>query len=97
MYYKLTETELRKLLPTAADYILTAAAKRKPGKFARKVVRVPLNGPGTIWVQNTHFYGGENFGEPYAFPAEITHNTTNSAFSRFINREGLQLRIPSTY
>jgi hypothetical protein len=96
-YWKLTETELRALVPADAERILAAAAKRKPGKFARKVVSVPLNGPGTIHVQNVHYYGGENFGKPYHFPAEITHNTTRSAFSRFVNRKGLRLGIPFTY
>lgn len=92
MYYKLTTAELKALLPVDAERILAAAAKRKPGKHARKVVSVPLNGPATIWVQNVHFYGGENFGEPDAFPAEITHNTTAAAFSRFVNRHNFRLR-----
>jgi hypothetical protein len=49
-----------------------------------------LNRPGTVTVQNVEFYGGENFGQAYAFPAEIRHNTTQSAFAACVNR----LRIP---
>jgi len=97
-YWKLTEADLRALVSAAdAERILTAAAERKPNKVARNMVSVPLNKPGTIRVQNVHFYGGENFGEPYHFPAEITCATTASAFSRFIRRRGLRLRIPFTY
>lgn len=97
-YWKLTEAELRALIPAAdAERILAAARKRKPGRFARKVVAVPLNKPATIRVQNVHYYGGENFGKPYYFPAEITCATTGSAFSRFVNRRGLRLRTPFTY
>jgi len=96
-YYKLTATELEALVPADAACILRVAAERKPGKFAREVVRVPLNKAGTIWVQNTHYYGGENFGEPYHFPAEICHVTTNSAFIRFVNKRNLHLRIPISY
>lgn len=101
-YWKLTEAELRALVPTDANRIMAAAAKRKPGKFARKVVRVPLNGPGTVAVQNVHYYGGEHFGKPYHFPAEITCATTGSAFQRCVNRLAREgrlrgLRLPSTY
>jgi len=97
-YWKLTEPELRALVsPDDAERILAAAKRRRPGRFARTVVDVPLNGPGTIRVQNVHYYGGENFGQPYHFPAEITCKTTPAAFSRFVNRRGLRLRLPSTY
>jgi hypothetical protein len=96
--YKLTEMDLRNLLPAAdAKRIITAAAKRKPGKRARRIVRVFLNKARTVWVQNVQYYGGENFGEPYRFPAEIRYATTESAFSRCINRLGLQLGLPFTY
>ena len=97
-YWKLTTATLKTLVsPADAERILAAAAKRKPGKFADEFVQVPLNKAKTIWVQNVHYYGGENFGKPYEFPAEITHNTTRSAFSRFVNRKGLRLGIPFTY
>ena len=97
-YWKLTEPELRELVsPADTQRILDAASKRKPGKFAKAIVSIALNGPGTIAVQNVHYYGGENFSEPYHFPAEITCRTTASAFSRFVNRKGLRLRIPFTY
>ena len=97
-FWKLTEAELRALLPAAdAERILAAARKRPPGTFADKPVRVNLNRPGTIWVQNVHYYGGEHFGKPYHFPAEITCATTGSAFSRCVNWLRLRLGIPFTY
>jgi hypothetical protein len=99
--YKLTEAKLKALVPAAdAERIVAAAAKRKPGKWARRIVSVALNKAKTVWVQNVQFYGGEHFGEPYHFPAEIRYATTGSAFHRCLNRLGLQFlyrRIPFTY
>jgi len=96
--YKLTEARLRGLLPAAdAERIVAAAGKRKPGKWARRIVSVPLNRVKTVWVQNVQYYGGEHFGEPYHFPAEIRHATTESAFRRCVNRLGLRLDLPFTY
>lgn len=96
--YKLTESRLRDLLPAAdAERIVAAAAKRKPGKWARRIVSTPLNLAKTVWVQNVQYYGGEHFGEPYHFPAEIRHATTESAFRRCVNRLGLRLGLPFTY
>ena len=96
--YKLTEARLRGLLPAAdAERIVAAATKRKPGKWARRIVSVPLNHAKTVWVQNVQYYGGEHFGEPYHFPAEIRHATTESAFRRCVNRLGLRLGLPFTY
>jgi hypothetical protein len=96
--YKLTEKELRALIPAAdAERIVTAAKARKPGKWARRIVSIALNRVKSVWVQNVQYYGGENFGEPYHFPAEIRYATTESAFHRCINRLGLRLRIPFYY
>lgn len=101
-YWKLTEAELRALVPADAERIMAAARKRKPGRFARKIESAPLNGPGTVRVQNVHYYGGEHFGEPFHFPAEITCATSGSAFQRCVNRLAREgrlrgLRLPSTY
>jgi hypothetical protein len=96
--YKLTADELAALVPAAdAERIVAAAAKRKPGKWARRIVSVALNKAKTVWVQNVQFYGGEHFGEPHHFPAEIRYATTESAFRRCVNRLGLRLRMPFTY
>ena len=103
MVYKLNDAQLRALVPPdVADRIIALAEKRKPGKFARKVERYALNGPGTIWVQNVNYYGGEHFGEPYCFTAEIRYFTTRSAFARCVNRLRATgrlgaLPIPFTY
>jgi len=102
-YHKLKPDELAKFVsPQDHARIMEAAAKRKPGQFlaAAEIVKVYLNKAKTIWVQNVHYYGGENFREPYFFPAEITHCTTNSAFSRWAKRcamPGVFGRIASTY
>ena len=99
--YKLTRGELAALVPAAeAKRIVEAAKARKPGKWARRIVTVALNRAKTVWVQNVRFYGGEHFGKPYHFPAEIRYATTESAFSRCLHRLGLQQlrrRIPFTY
>ena len=101
-FHKLKPDELVKFVSAEDAAMITAAAmKRKPGKFAKRpLVIVFLNGARTIWVQNVHYYGGENFNEPYCFVAEITHCTTNSAFRRWINRcpmPNVFTRIASTY
>jgi len=104
--YKLTEAELRCLVghrlvtPAQVQEIVAASLARTPGQHADHVVRVPLNGPGTIVLQSIRFYGGENFGQPYRFLAEVVPLTMHSAFSRFLNvhRLGwLTRRIPFTY
>jgi hypothetical protein len=85
-FYKLTEKELRALVPAAvADKIVAKALERKPGQYLPSVVRHYLNKAESIWVQNVHFYGGEHFNKPYAFVAEICHATTGSCFSRWRN------------
>ena len=95
--YKLTEAKLKALVPAADAERIVAATTRKPGKWARRIVSVPLNRVKTVWVQNVQYYGGEHFGEPYHFPAEIRHATTESAFRRCVNRLGLRLGLPFTY
>jgi hypothetical protein len=89
-YYKVTYNELDSLVKNGIitrenkDEILTASLSRTPGLFANKgIVTVSLNKAKTIFLSSIRFYGGENFGEPYFFVAEIYHKTTQSAFSRF--------------
>jgi hypothetical protein len=100
-FHKLTSPELARFVGFGDEAkILQAAAKRKPRKFAKQIVKVFLNKAKTIWVQNVHYYGGENFNLPYHFPAEITHCTSNSAFRRWINRSPMPnvfTRAASTY
>jgi hypothetical protein len=112
-YYKLTENELRSLVtdcresPFAhdvsdadVDRILEASRARTPGQFADEVVKVPLNRAGTVQVRSIHFYGGEHFGKPHHFLAEVVSLTTNSCFSRFLNATGtrwIRKRLSFTY
>ena len=104
--YKLTEGELRSLVgdglvtPAQVQDITAASLARTPGKHAEYVVKVALNGPGTIVLQSIAFYGGENFGQPHHFVAEVVPLTTHSAFSRFLNAHHLRWltwRIAFTY
>jgi hypothetical protein len=97
--YKLTEAELRHIFPAAdVSRIVVASKERKPGKWAKRIVKVALNKAKSVWVQNVQFYGGEHFGEPYHFPAEIRYATTESAFRRCVNRLNVRrLRMPFTY
>jgi len=102
-YYKLTEGELHALATdcgvSAADVdrILEASRARTPGEFTAEVVKVPLDRAGNITVRSIHFYGGEHFGKPHHFLAEVVSLTTRSAFARFRNRTHTNwlLRQPS--
>lgn len=100
-FHKLKQEELEKFLPEAdVKRIVERSLARKPLTFDRNPVVIYLNKPETIWVQSIHYYGGENFNEPYFFVAEITHRTSNSAFRRWINRCPLPnvfTRIASSY
>lgn len=104
-YWKLTLEEINLLVESGcisiadASYVIAISRSRQPGKFNGLTVRVPLNKSGTIWLQPIHYYGGEHFGEPYHFLAEITHDTRASAFSRFVNSKCPWLRgkMPFTY
>ena len=91
-YYTLTEKELRALVSAeVADKIVAKAKKRKPGQWlnplSNRVFRHYLNKAKSIWVQNVHFYGGEHFKEPYAFVAEVCYVTTESCWSRWLNKQ----------
>ena len=76
-----------------ADQIFVRSLQREPGERDSSPVKFWLNKPETIWVQSIEFYGGENFGEPYCFLAEICHCTTESAFSRFLHKHNIPQRI----
>ncbi len=99
-FYKLNREELKLAVPEKATTLEEASKKRKPCKFAKQVVKFYLNKAKTVWIQSIHYYGGEHFGKPYHFVAEITHTTTNSAFSRCLNKLGLNWvlhKLPFTY
>lgn len=98
--YKISGAELRALVGDAqAEQIEVFAKRRKAGKRAKATMFVLLNKAGTIAVQNVNFYGGENFGEPYHWLAEVTYTTTYSAFRRWAKRKlpALLQRTPFTY
>ena len=107
-YWKLTESETLSLIHDFPGLIsqedvlriLAASLAREPRQFAEKTERQYLNKAKTIWVQSIHFYGGEHFGKPNYYTAEITHTTTNSAFSRWLNQNNLHFlrhKMPFTY
>ena len=73
-FHKLKQEELEKFLPEAdVKRIVERSLARKPLTHDKNPVVIHLNKPKTIWVQSIHYYGGENFNEPYFFVAEITH------------------------
>lgn len=100
-WFKLKEAELVRFV-NEKDHlrILYRSLQREPGKHDPKAVVVFLNKARTIWVQSIHFYGGEHFGQPYCFVAEIGNKTTNSAFVRWARRcpmPGVFGRVSFTY
>ena len=94
-FYKLTEQELNTLNISKEDKesIIGASLKRKAGKFSKKVVKISLNKSSTIFLSSINFYGGEHFNEPYYYIAEISHQTSESAFSKFWNSKIAPLGI----
>ena len=86
-FWKLKESELAHFVSrNDAKRIVERSLLRKPLTRDNTPVQIFLNPAKTIWVQSIQFYGGEHFGEPYCFVAEISHRTTRSAFSRWVNR-----------
>jgi len=65
--------------------------KIKKGKFIKDISkhRVYLNKSKSIWIQPCHFYDGIK----QQFSYEIAHITSNSAFSRFVNKYSVPLRV----
>lgn len=98
-YLKLTASEVvglascNLITKEQAGQILARSLLRAPGKFDSSPVKFWLNKPKTVWIQSIGFYGGENFGQPYYFRAEISHCTTESAFSRFSHKHNIPQRI----
>ena len=106
LYYKLSEAELDLLAtkglltPEQVAQVKAQSLAREPGTFDRQPLRFWLNKAQSIYVQSIHYYGGEHFGKPHHFLAEIGHCTTHSHLSGFMHRNGLDPifdRIPFTY
>jgi hypothetical protein len=104
--YKLTEQELFRLVMkdmiTVEQFnsIVERSKQREPGTFDEACVSVWLNKAKTIRLSSIWYYGGENFGDPYHFIAEISPLTTMSAWHRFVSQNALDWlfdRIPFTY
>jgi hypothetical protein len=87
------------------DGFISTALSRQPRKHLDKEIllkyRIYLNKSKTIYIQPVLFYGGEHFHEPHYFIGEIGHSTSNSSFSRFVNKlrpiVGLRKRLAFTY
>jgi len=94
--YKVTADELSCLVADGIitkqqeELILSAAYKRLQNQHAQYMEKFDLNPAGTARIQNVAFYGGEHFGKPYCFVAEIVPLTTRSAWSRLVNKLGLR-------
>jgi len=92
-YFKLHYREAQKLakkigikLPKTRKQL-----KIKDKKFIKNIEkhRVYLNKARSIWIQPCHFYDGIK----HQFSYEIAHITSNSAFSRFVNKHRVPLRV----
>lgn len=92
-YFKLHFREAQKLakkigikLPKTRKQL-----KIKDKKFIKDIWkhRVYLNKARSIWIQPCHFYDGIK----KQFSYEISHVTSNSAFSRFANKYRVPLRV----
>lgn len=106
IFYKLNEQEINRLAETGLishsdkETLITQSLKREAGKFAKNEFKIYLNEAKSIYIQSIHFYGGEHFGKPYHFLAEISYLTTRSAFSGFMNKNSLgwvKAKMPHTY
>lgn len=99
LYFKLTEKDLNLLqgknliTQIQKEQLINQSKKRIPGQFDRNPFYIWLNKSETVRLSSIHFYGGEHFGEPYYWIAEIQSFTTNSHFSRWLNRYGLRYSI----
>lgn len=97
-YYKLNKSNLIQLVKKGlisvedANMIEKISLERKPGKHATKHYKVYLNKAHTVYIQSIHFYGGENFNEPYYWVAEIS-NLTQTGLTRYFNENNI--RLPS--
>lgn len=99
LFYKLKESDLfnlfEKKLITLEEYekIKLVAGSRIPDTFLEdklvKENRVYLNKAKTVYIQPVHFYGGESFGEPHHWIAEI-QGFTNTGLTRFFNKNSLR-------
>ena len=100
IYYKLKLEDIQDLQEKGiicvqhVDAVIAASQLRKAGKFAEPKHRFKLaiNQAKTIFLNSINFYGGENFGDPYCFLAEITHNTSPSAFTKFMRQNSIPRR-----
>ena len=106
--YKLTKKELGKLVDKdiisedIAIALKTASLKREPGKFAKKQdkVKFPFNPSGGSNITSINYYGGEHFGKPYCFLAEIVVYGSHDNFHRFLKEKGIEWildRVVFTY
>jgi len=96
-YWKLTEADLKSLVvkglidQSTLEEIIRTSQARHPDRHADQMKSVWLNKSETIRLQSIHFYGGENFGQPFHWQAEIVAFTTHSALTQFFNRHHLKL------
>lgn len=90
--YKLTEKELDRMMfrgvisPQHHAILILTSRLRAAGTPAQQRFQMGMNGCGTILLNSINENGGETFGKPYHFLAEITHTTTPSVFKRFLRR-----------
>lgn len=95
-YWKLTKEDIMELFDKqmlsfdqANSLMIQSKARPSPRQFDDNIVRYWLNKSKTIEITSIHFYGGEHFGEPYHWLAEIVSHTDRSHTTKFFNQHGL--------
>ena len=93
--YKLIESELDRMVYRGVismeqrDLLIRTSKLRKPNCYAKNQFQIVMNQCGTIKINSINRYGGEDFGRPFHFLAEIVHNTTPSVFTRFMHERNI--------
>jgi hypothetical protein len=88
--YKLTEQELDRMTyrgiitPSQRDILINVSKEREPGYYSNSRYQLGLTPNGSVMLNSVIYNGGESFGEPYHFVAEITHDLTPIRFKNFM-------------
>lgn len=96
-YYKLDKEELEKMVSKkavsqkAVEEIIEISKLRKVSEFANQKVSFALVKSGKVRLNSINFYGGEHFGEPYHFLAEITG--TPRSVNAFLRKYGIKTSV----
>ncbi len=94
-YFKLTREDIIKLFDKQllsfdqANALIVRSKARPLDEIDENAVKYWLNKSKTIEISSIHYYGGEHFGDPYHWLAEITSHTDQSHTTKFFNEHEL--------